>query len=594
MSDSGTAAGPVTPMPAKGDFVLLERVVESPTRPRVRAAATVAELVPLLDTPPNSAVLVVVGGADKLAQSANAGAILRAIRRALDLAVVPAVVSTSAVVLTGGTDTGIMQAAGLSFADRQSTLIGVAPASQVGVSLPTDDADLRTKVPLEPNHRFHVLTPGAEWGSETDALFELAELLTGDPPRGVVLLIDGGAVSMQEASRFLRTGWSLITLRGTGRAADALALAIRLSWIPLWLRVGARRRALRAWGAVDLNRVEVEDLVVKAKAVGIRGAKKESADVKEAEFFDRLERRILWHLSGQALLKNAWEYYAAYSREADRQKRLTTRFQFISILALLATVAGALAFHHFPKEVILRDTVVAIPVLAAASQAVTSYLLPHRNWSVLRAASEATQRAIYRFRAAGLNDSGIGQDAEAVLVRDLARVRNRVLRSGIRSSLAPPIGRPHELGAAYDEFGSLTVRSYVHSRLDGQLTYYRDRTRSIQRWQLAAVSGGAAIAALATALASEASAAQWVPLVVLGASILAIFQLRARFQERISIYASAMTDLQLIRDGQHVGAEPMKIWDLVELVESVLERENSSWLQGMGYLDDTPNAGFPA
>src|SRR5690348_5309655 len=107
-------------------------------------------------------VLAVVGGAAGLDEAGK--------KRLLALfghALVPVVVSRQAVVVDGGTDSGVMQligqaraAAGVSF-----PLVGVA--AEKTIILPGDDAEPGDRAPLDRNHSHFVLVPGSSWGDES-------------------------------------------------------------------------------------------------------------------------------------------------------------------------------------------------------------------------------------------------------------------------------------------------------------------------------------------------------------------------------------------------------------------------------------------
>ena len=103
-------------------------------------------------------------------------------------------------------------------------VIGVAPASQV------HEPDAITvmaegQARLDRNHGGFVLTRGEGWGSESETLFKLAEAAGGNGRAGAVVLANGGQIAAHEVSRFLEAGWPVVPLRGTGRAADELAVA---------------------------------------------------------------------------------------------------------------------------------------------------------------------------------------------------------------------------------------------------------------------------------------------------------------------------------------------------------------------------------
>lgn len=131
------------------------------------------------------------------------------------------------VVITGGTEGGIMQMFGDS---RQRLhlrlrLVGIAPLSRVrfpGRENPDADAD------LEDSHSDFVLVEGQTWGAESDLLQELALCVAGYDKRKVAgILINGGSIALNEVAMAAQRGLTLFVVEGSGRAADAVATAIR-------------------------------------------------------------------------------------------------------------------------------------------------------------------------------------------------------------------------------------------------------------------------------------------------------------------------------------------------------------------------------
>lgn len=257
-------------------------------------------------------VVVIIGGAAKLdsqpsASSADTEALatLRAdIERTFVDALRPAVRQTAAVVLTGGTDAGVMRIAGRALADA-AALIGVVPGRMV-----TGDDRMAD---LDKNHSAAVLTDGATWGSETEVLFELAELLTGGTAPGVVLLANGGDVSFEEARRFLRGGWPIVTVTRSGGAAQDLMESV------------SKSEPGTEWG--DLHQADVEALAR-----------------------DRVlaRRQLVWRLHPDELLKTAWATFASYDEQADslkaaalRTRRWLTGLSSLLLVAITATVQFA-------------------------------------------------------------------------------------------------------------------------------------------------------------------------------------------------------------------------------------------------------------
>ena len=200
----------------------------------VSEPSRVAEALRLLGTTTPRPVVVLIGGADDMSPEDATR-----IRESLDRALLPVAVARQAVIVTGGTEAGVMKLLGEFAAARPSVeLLGVAPSAQVRHhAKPAQQNDKRA--PLDPNHHKFILTAGESWGSETDVLLAVAMELARGSTQGVVVLVNGGRIAKHEASRFLAAGWAVLTLKGSGRSADELARAL------------ARRRGRRSrWSAV--------------------------------------------------------------------------------------------------------------------------------------------------------------------------------------------------------------------------------------------------------------------------------------------------------------------------------------------------------
>ncbi len=151
-------------------------------------------------------VLVLVGGAGGMRADE-----LRALASVLrDL--VPLLDECGAVVVDGGTDVGVMRAVGRAraAAGGRFPLIGVAAEVAVGL-----DA-------FEPNHTHLVLVPGGAWGDESPWLAEVADAVAGPRP-SLTVLVNGGPITFDDAEHSLGRNRPLVVLRGSGRAADAIA-----------------------------------------------------------------------------------------------------------------------------------------------------------------------------------------------------------------------------------------------------------------------------------------------------------------------------------------------------------------------------------
>jgi hypothetical protein len=126
-------------------------------------------------------------------------------------------------VLDGGTNSGVMALIGEGAAHHGLTapLIGVCPAAKV--SWP-ENPNPQAEAELEPRHSHFVLTPGEEFGAETEFLYALAGALGARLP-SLALLINGGSIALRETLLNVRQRRPLVVFRGSGRAADVIAAA---------------------------------------------------------------------------------------------------------------------------------------------------------------------------------------------------------------------------------------------------------------------------------------------------------------------------------------------------------------------------------
>ena len=136
---------------------------------RIRIAST-DEIAAALDSAGlrlDRAVIVLVGGAGTMGEKE-----FETVAQVLRDEVVPVAERRDAVVIDGGTDSGVMQLIGRarSALGGRFPLIGVAAEGTVlvpGAGTPSPDA-----VRLEPNHTLFLLVPGTQWGDEAAWMME--------------------------------------------------------------------------------------------------------------------------------------------------------------------------------------------------------------------------------------------------------------------------------------------------------------------------------------------------------------------------------------------------------------------------------------
>ena len=174
-----------------------------------------------LDIAQPHALIMVFGGAKGLDDSRKA--------RLAELftdAIAPAAVDVGALVIDGGTQSGVMAMMGEALArdGRGCELLGIAPAGKVTYPGVPSHANIGDCTPLEPNHSHFVLVESDEWGGETDMMFKLAGALNVPV---ATTLINGGSIAGSEALQSVRNGWQLLVVEGSGRFADELSAAVR-------------------------------------------------------------------------------------------------------------------------------------------------------------------------------------------------------------------------------------------------------------------------------------------------------------------------------------------------------------------------------
>lgn len=132
--------------------------------------------------------------------------------------------SLDAVIIDGGTQSGVMAFMGQGVAQQQRkpTLLGISPAGMVTYPGKPADKSSGDEVPLEPNHTHFVLVETVEWGGETETMYELAKILSAGCS-SLAVLVNGGPIAENEVLLNVRQGRPVIVIEGSGRLADEIA-----------------------------------------------------------------------------------------------------------------------------------------------------------------------------------------------------------------------------------------------------------------------------------------------------------------------------------------------------------------------------------
>lgn len=152
--------------------------------------------------------VVIVGGAGGMTPED-----IEKVQAFFESRLVPFAASQGAVIIDGGTDSGVMAAIGraVNRAGGSIPLIGVA-AREVEM----------IETFLEQNHSHFILCPGNRWGDEAEWIAATAKAVSGQLAR-VAILINGGQIAWEDARLNIEYGSPVLIAEGSGRTADVIA-----------------------------------------------------------------------------------------------------------------------------------------------------------------------------------------------------------------------------------------------------------------------------------------------------------------------------------------------------------------------------------
>ncbi|HEX5748855.1 MAG TPA: DUF4231 domain-containing protein [Archangium sp.] len=547
---------------------------------RVSPGAAPQALIHALGLPHPRALILLIGGADRLPPETHA-----ALRPLLSRGVARAAVEMDALILDGGTRAGIMALMGEGLASRggHAPLVGVAPAKLVTWPGGPTRSHPELLAPLDEHHSHFVLVDSDTWGGETQTLFSLAAALAKDIPVTVVL-VNGGDISKQEALAAVRHGWPLIVLQGSGRLADQLA-------------------NLLAQPSPDIADPALAEIV----ADGDLCLFPLEGSPLELHFLLKRELRE------ESILKHAWQRFALCDANAARQQRIFQRLQlWILVLGFLGTFFALLDTQlskwgyiakvgpvwrvdlhplHLDSGVLRIIVLVLIAALTVLLGASSQFKFGTR-WISLRAQAETLKREIFRYRChSGVrNPSRAGRPScERRLAGQMKSISQQLLRtepplSALRTYRGP-LPPPSALATGDDGFSALTPFRYIHFRLDDQLAYYRGKVDQLDRrahrlqWLILAAGGmGTLLAALGAQL--------WVALTTALVTAITSWLGSQQAETQVVKFNQAAIELENLKawwcslsfEEQH---RPRHFERLVDSTELVLQAELMGWVQEM-------------
>jgi hypothetical protein len=126
----------------------------------------------------------------------------------------------NAVIVDGGTDSGVMRLLGQTKKQLGLDIALVGIAAGGTVLFPRKEAEIEDAAELESNHDIFLLVPGKEWGDESEWINGAVNSISDN---AISILINGGQISKKDFQLALDPKRPMVVLAGTGRLADEIS-----------------------------------------------------------------------------------------------------------------------------------------------------------------------------------------------------------------------------------------------------------------------------------------------------------------------------------------------------------------------------------
>ena len=556
---------------------------------KVTLDAEAAEILDKLGLKQPKTLILLAGGGDELDKQ-----LIPSITQLFSRGIARAAIDAQALIIDGGTKSGVMEIMGQGVADRgyKTPLLGVVPAAKVTYpSQPVSD-DNKGKAPLDPNHSHFVLVDCDDWGCEVSTRFLLANELNRRGTPVVTIVVNGGTVTQDEVVQSVRHGYPLVVIEGSGRLADTIA---------------------EAWK--NRSNPPADPLMAEIVADGKISLYPLNGLVKGAE------RLIIRELGSDQVLQEAWEHFADYDLNAILQQRRFEKVQrsiliigvFATAVALSKEVFGpnehsgaAIAtgsFWWFIKYLLMASPIVLTILMTAANR-----FKQGNKWLLLRAGAESIKREIYRYRARAGDYNPLKSQAQAnatpgtpvmpaptpeqVLSQRVEDITRRVMRTEVNTSALKPYDKkkgfpPYMFaaGGGDDGFSLLSPDRYVEVRLADQLRYYKKTSLRLEKQLKFFQYAIFIIGGVGTFLAAI-NRQVWIALTTAVAGALTTYLGYRQTENSLMKYNQGATDLDNVKawwlalpaDEQ---AKQVNVDTLVDHTEQVLQTELDGWVQQM-------------
>jgi hypothetical protein len=574
-----------------------------------------SEILQALTIPQPNALLIVIGGANNLDDGIKA-----TLFPLFSNGIAATAAEIGALIIDGGTKSGIMELMGQSVAERehQTVLLGVAPEGKVCYQSQPTNGVSEGKTSLDPNHTHFILVNGDKWGDETGTMFGIAHELAKQSPV-VTILAGGGKVAKQEVLQSVRQGWPILVITDTGQLADNLA-----DW---WRRKIANPSVLQRVLRRRKTTLPISDRdiaeIIKAGDISLFSHKTSAEELSAELRFLILKQRYLFLKKEKKVLAQIKERETFYAQMAEEHQKVFKQLQFLILgLGVFATALalGQTQLQSFGwlkantiEGQLFHFFVVLVPIVVTVLLGITTYFKWGNKWVLLRSCREALKQEIFRFRthtgiyeekAAAGDHQKAKKSAEQMLVDKVAAISQRLIQTEVSTSAptSPVVPRLPKFSSADEDdgFRDLTPDRYIMFRLDDQLAYYRlkadEWNRKLRVYQSLIISAsglGALLAAINLAL--------WLPLATALGAAFALYLEYMQVVNTLTKYNQAATNLEDVKQWwtalpEFEKKEQESFNKLVEATEKILESEHESWVQNMQnaidklYKKDTTNS----
>jgi len=310
------------------------------------------------------------------------------------------------------------------------------------------------------------------------------------------------------------------------------------------------------------------------------------------------------------VLLQAWETFADYDLNANRQQRHFDRLQqVIIVLGLLGTALALGQQLYGPKETItgnlltapelltqnrvgwwlLHHALILIPIGLTVLITAAGRFKQGSKWLLLRAGAEAIKREIYRYRARAMY---YRENAESQLAQRMEDITRRTMRTEVNSSSLVSYdkskGFPPGMGATLSDdmgFGFLTPARYLEIRLGSQLAYFRRKAVRLER-QLKVLSWLTFIVGGAGTYLAAVGQQVWIALTTALVAAMGTYLGYRQTESTLTKYNQTATNLANVRAWWNALLPEEQLRQsnldlLVEHTEQVLQTDLDGWVQQM-------------